>query len=180
MKNIFMLIVVLSIFGTTSAMAADTNLYLGAKFGSVSYGYDNVSNNSQAGYGLIAGFSLNRVFAIEAEYNKLGGFDSNTGIIKGRVFGFSGIGFLPFSREFSLFGKMGISTSTLEDTAKPGVPGGDFTYNNTGLNIGFGGQFNVGDEVGFRFGFDFYPVGDSTVTTTSTANMMYIGTVLKF
>jgi len=179
MKNIFMLIVVLSTFATTSAMAADTNLYLGAKFGSVSYGYDNVSNNSQAGYGLIAGFSLNRVFSVEAEYNKLGGFDSSTGTVKGRSFGFSGIGSLPFSQEFSLFGKMGITTTTLEDTAKPGFTG-NFTYTNTSLAIGFGGQFNVGEAVGFRFGFDFYPVGDSTVTTTSTANMMYIGTVLKF
>ena len=179
MKNIFRLIVVLSTLATAPAIAADTNLYLGAKFGSVNYGYDNVSNNSQAGYGLLAGYAFNRVFSIEAEFNRLGGFDNATSTTKGRSFGFSGIGYLPFSREFSLFGRMGITTSVLEDTALPGFSG-DFTYTNTGLSTGFGGQFNVSNEVGIRFGFDFYPVGDATVTNTSTANMMYIGTVLKF
>ena len=179
MKNMFMLVVLLSTIAATPAIAADTNLYLGAKFGSVSYGYDNVSNNSQAGYGLLAGYAFNKVFSIEAEYNKLGGFDGDTGTVKGRSFGFSGIGFLPFNREFSLFGKMGISTSTLEDTAKPGFTG-NYTYTNTGLSVGFGGQFNVGETVGMRFGFEFYPVGDAATTNTSTANMMYIGGVIKF
>jgi len=174
-----MLIALLTTFSATSAIAADTNLYIGAKFGSVSYGYDNVSNNSQAGYGLLLGYAFNRIFSVEAEFNKLGGFDSSSGIIKGHAFGFSGIGHLPLSREFSLFGKMGISTSTLDDSPK--LPSQQsFTDNNTGLNIGFGGQFNVSEAVGMRFGFDYYPVGDAATTNTSTANMMYIGTVIKF
>jgi len=175
----FALALLLSTVIAAPAFAADTGMYLGAKFGSVQYGYDNVSNNSQAGYGMLIGFELNRVFALEAEYNKLGGFDSTTGTIEGRSFGFSGVGSLPLSREFSLFGRMGITSSTLEDTATPPATG-NFTYNNTGLNLGFGGQFNVGKDVGVRFGFDFYPVGDAKVTTTSTANMMYLGGIIQF
>lgn len=169
----------LSAFVAAPAVAADTGLYLGVKFGSVNYGYDNVSNNSQAGYGLLGGYTVNDYFAVEAEFNRLGGFDSSTGTIKGRSFGFSGVGTLPMSPEFSLFGKMGIASSSLEDTAKPPFTG-NYTYNNTGLTIGFGGQFNVGEGAGFRFGYDSYPVGDAAITTTSYAGMLYIGGLVKF
>jgi OOP family OmpA-OmpF porin len=171
--------VLLSTFVVAPAIAADTGFYVGAKFGSVNYGYDNVSNNSQAGYGFLAGYTVNDYFAVEAEFNRLGGFDSTSGTIKGRSFGFSGVGSLPLSPEFSLFGKMGIASSTLDDTAKPGYTG-NFTYTNTGLTIGFGGKFNVGNDAGILFGYDSYPVGDASITTTSYAGLLYIGAVFNF
>ncbi len=178
MKNV-VIAVLLSACAITPALAADSGFYIGAKFGSVNYDYANVSNNSQAGYGFLGGYTINDYFAVEAEFNRLGGFDSTSGTIKGRSFGFSGVGSLPLSPEFSLFGKMGISSSTLDDTAKPGFTG-NFTYTNTGLSIGFGGKFNVGNEAGILFGYDSYPVGDAAITTTSHAGMLYIGAVFNF
>ena len=160
------------------ALAADTKLYVGFKFGSVNYGYNNVSNNSQAGYGLLGGYTINDNFSVEAEFNRLGGFDSGTGNITGRSFGFSGVGSLPLSQEFSLFGKLGIANNTLDDKAKPGYSG-NYTYNYTGMTIGFGGQFNVGRDAGIRLGFDSYPVQDS-YGTTSSASLLYVGGILKF
>jgi len=177
--KIVVIAALLSAFVASPAVAADTGFYIGAKFGSVNYGYDNVSNNSQAGYGLLGGYAVNDYFAVEAEFNRLGGFDTNTGTIKGRSFGFSGVGTLPLSPEFSLYGKMGIASSTLDDTAKPGYTG-NYTYTNTGLTIGFGGKFNVGSDAGILFGYDIYPVGDAAITTTSQAGMLYIGGVFKF
>lgn len=170
--------VLISAFIATPAIASDAGFYIGAKLGSVNYGYGNVSNNSQAGFGLLGGYAINENIAIEAEYDSLGGFDSNSGTIKGSSFGFSGVGSLPLNQQFSLFGKIGIASTTLKDTAKPGWVG-DFTYNNTGLTIGFGGQYNVNKELGIRVGIDIYPVGDA-VSTTSSAGMLYIGGVLKF
>jgi OOP family OmpA-OmpF porin len=170
----------LSAVVATPAVAAETGFYLGAKFGSVNYGYDNVSNNSQAGYGLLGGYAVNDYFAVEAEFNRLGGFDTVDSIIKGKSFGISCVGSLPLNPEFSLYGKMGITSSSLEDSPQPGYLGGIYTYTNTGLNIGFGGQFNVNEAVGIRFGYDIYPVGDAAVTTTSHAGMLYIGGVFKF
>jgi OOP family OmpA-OmpF porin len=172
--------VLLSAFAAAPAVAADTGLYIGAKFGSVNYGYGNVYNNSQAGYGLLGGFTVNDYFAIEAEFNRLGGFDTTSSIIKGKSFGFSGVGTLPLSSEFSLFGKMGITSSSLEDSPQPGAPAGVYTYTNTGLSIGFGGQFNINEAAAIRFGYDGYPVGDAAINTTSSAGMLYIGGLLKF
>jgi OmpA-OmpF porin, OOP family len=170
--------ILLSAFSVAPAIAADTGLYAGVKLGTVNYGYGNVSNNSQAGFGFLGGYAINENFAVEVEYDKLGGFDSNTGTIKGSSFGFSGVGSLPFNQNFSLFGKLGIASSTLKDTAKPGWVG-DFTYNNTGLTVGFGGQYNASEKVGIRVGIDVYPVGDAISTTTS-AGMLYIGGLFRF
>ena len=170
--------VLLSVFVAAPAVAADTGFYAGVKLGSVNYGYSNVTNNSQAGFGLLGGYAINKYFALEAEYDSLGGFDSATGTIKGSSFGVSGVGSYPFNEQFSLFGKLGVASSSLKDTAKPGYVG-NFTYNNTGLTVGFGGQYNVIKEIGIRVGIDIYPVGDVN-TNTSSALMMYIGGVFKF
>jgi hypothetical protein len=140
-----------------------------------------VYNNSQAGYGLLGGYAINDYFAVEAEYNRLGGFDTVNSIIKGRSFGFSGVGSLPMSPEFSLFGKMGITSSSLEDSPQPGaIDQRIYTYTNTGLSIGFGGQFNFNQAFDIRFGFESYPVGDAAINTTSNASMLYIGSIFKF
>jgi len=182
MKKIIV-IALLSVCFAPTAVAAGKGFYIGAKFGSVNYGYDNVSNNSQAGYGLLGGYVINDYFAIEAEFNRLGGFDTVDSIIKGKSFGISGVGTLPLNPEFSLFGKLGITSSSLEDSPKPGYLGGVYTHTNTGLNIGFGGQFNVNEAVGIRFGLDGYPVRHTDYSYTSyisSASMLYIGGIVKF
>lgn len=173
------IVALLSAFAAPPAIAADTGFYIGVKFGSVNYDYANVSNNSQAGYGLLGGYIVNDYFAAEAEFNHLGGFDTVDSIIKGKSFGISGVGTLPLNPEFSLFGKLGITSSSLEDSPQPGYLGGVYTHTNTGLNIGFGGQFNVNETVGIRFGYDSYPVGDTT-SSTSQAGMLYIGGIFNF
>lgn len=169
--------VLLSAFVAAPAVAA--GMYAGVKLGSVNYGYSNVTNNSQAGFGLLGGYAVNENFAVEVEYNSLGGFDSTSGTIKGSSFGVSGVGSYPINEQFSLFGKLGIASTSLKDTAKPGWVGGPFTYNKTGLTVGFGGQYNLSPVVGIRVGYDSYPVGDS-VSGTSTAGILYVGGVFKF
>ena len=176
----FLMAALLSAFLASPAAATDTGFYIGAKFGSVNYDYANVSNNSQAGYSLLGGFTISEYFAMEAEFNRLGGFDTFDSTIKGKSFGISGVGTMPLNPEFSLYGKMGISSSTLEDSPRPGFSGPVFTYTNTGLSFGFGGKFNVGNSAGILFGYDSYPVGDAALTNTSHAGMLYIGALFNF
>jgi len=166
----------LSIAVTDPAVA--TEMYVGVKLGIVNYGYSNVTNNSQMGFGFLGGYAFSENFAVEAEYNNLGGFDSPAfppETIKGSSFGLSGVGSYPFSQEFSLYGKLGISNSTLRDT----VFGVTTDITNTGVNAGFGGQYNISKEIGIRVGIDIYQVGDSA-SGTSSAKMMHAGGVFKF
>jgi len=166
--------VLLSTFVAAPSVAAD--FYAGVKLGSVNYGYNNVTNNRQAGFGLLGGYAINENFAVEAEYNSLGGFDSLPETIKGSSFGVSGVGSYPFNPQFSLFGKLGIASSTLKVT-DPFF--GKATVNKTDLTVGIGGQYNVSKEIGIRVGIDSYRVGDA-VTGTSSAGMLYVGGVFKF
>ena len=161
-----------------NAVAADSVFYAGVKLGQANYEYTNVSNNNQSAFGFLVGFPINATVAIEAEYMSLGGFDSSTGNIKGKSVGVSGVGFFPVSQQFLLLVKLGVASTSLKDTAKPGWTG-SATHNNTGFTVGFGGQYNVSPAVGIRVGYDVYPVGDAASTTSSTG-MMYIGGVFKF
>jgi OOP family OmpA-OmpF porin len=135
--------------------------YDGIKVGAVNYDLSNVSNNSQAGYGLLLGYNFSPNFGAEIEYTLLGGFDSADSNIKGRALSMSLVGTLPLNQQFSLYGKMGIATTTLRESPRSDYPGPDFntyTYNNTDLTFGFGGLLNVTPVIGIRAGFDFYEV----------------------
>lgn len=175
MKKVFLLALLSSTFALP-AVAGD--LYLGAKMGQANYGYANVSNNNQLGFGLLGGMYVNQNIALEAEYNNLGGFDSATGNIKGSALSMSGIGMLPLNREMSLFGKLGFAVTTLNDTAKPGFVG-NFSYVNTGVTYGIGAQFNVSRELGIRAGYDSFAVG-TTASGTDKVGQLYLGAILSF
>lgn len=164
--------------------------YGGVKVGGVNYNFNNVTNNNQAGYGLLLGYNFSPNFGVELEYNSLGGFDipdpAFASSIKGRALGISAVGMIPMNRQFSLYGKMGIATTTLRDSPGPGYTGTNYTtytYNNTNLTFGFGGLFNVTPVVGLRFGYDFYQVQDQSASysnRTHTANMLGITGLFKF
>jgi OOP family OmpA-OmpF porin len=173
-----------------AAVYYDTSygFYGGVKVGGVNYDFNNVTNNSQAGYGLLLGYNFSPNFGVELEYNSLGGFDipdpASASSIKGRALGISAVGMIPLNRQFSLYGKMGIATTTLRDSPGPGYTGTNYTtytYNDTNLTFGFGGLFNVTPVVGFRVGYDFYEVKDQLVSyRTHTAGMLGITGLFKF
>lgn len=170
------LVVLLSAMFAAPAFADD--LYLGAKMGQANYGYANVANNSQLGVGFLGGMAINQNIALEAEYNTLGGFDSPTGNIKGSALSMSGLGFLPLNRQVSLFGKLGVAVTTLNDTAKPGFVG-NFSYTSTAITYGLGAQFYMSRELSIRAGYDSYSVG-TAASGTNTAGELYLAALLHF
>lgn len=160
--------------------APDTSsgFYVGVQLGGVKYGYSNITNNSQVGYGLLAGYAFNENFSLEAEYNSLGGFDSAKSTLKGTSVGLSGVGYYALSQQFALFGKLGYASTSMKETAKPGFIG-DFTHNNSGVAGGLGVQYNINPSVGMRVGINISPVGDAA-SGQSTAGLAYVGGVFKF
>jgi OmpA-OmpF porin, OOP family len=155
------------------------NIYAGAKFGSTSHSYTNVNNNNQTGAGFFLGFKVNEMFAIEADYMDLGGFDTPTSNIKGTGMGVSGVLTSPINQQFAVFGKLGIASTTLKETAGAGFVGGPFTRNNTGLSFGLGGEYHATPMLDIRAGLDMYPVGDA-VSTKGTASVWYVGGLVRF
>ena len=170
------IVIAAALFAFIATPATAGDLYAGIKLGSVNYGYSNVTNNDQVGFGLLGGYTINETFAVEVEYNDLGGFDGQNDTVKGSSIGVSGVGSYPLNPQFSIFGKLGVASSTLKATANFG---GSATIKNTGVSVGFGGQYNISNQTGISVGIYVYPVGDAT-SNTSGASMMYVGVVFKF
>jgi OOP family OmpA-OmpF porin len=167
------------VFTLVAAPSLAEGMYVGVKLGQANYDYSNVTNNDQSAVGFLFGTHLGENAAVEVEYNNLGGFDSNTSNFSGSSFSLNGIGLIQINPQFSLFGKLGLASTTLKDQAKPGYSGGDVSYANTGLNLGLGVQFNISPQVSVRAGLDSFKVGNS-MSTTGKTRMLYLGALLKF
>lgn len=181
LRNVLSVFVFLAMIANAGgAAAADPVFYAGVKLGQANYRYTNVSNNNQSAFGFLVGLPINETIAIEAEYISLGGFDFPTRTWKGSALGLSVIGNFPLNQQFSLLVRLGIASSSLKATIKPGYTAGySLTSDRTGLTGGFGGQYNASPVVAIRVGYDYYPVGDSTIGTTN-ALVLNVGGVFKF
>ena len=173
-----------------AAPAFASNCYDGIKVGQANYPYSSqydpsnfyyyTTNNNQPAYGVLLGCNISPGFAVEAEYNLLGGFDVTGRSIKGSSFGMSAVGFFPMSREFSLFGKLGLANTALKDSPRSGASvNATFNYNYTGVTLGFGGQFNVSRVAGIRFGYDVYEIIDE-FNSVNSVGMFSVGGIFKF
>ncbi|MES1981028.1 MAG: outer membrane beta-barrel protein [Pseudomonadota bacterium] len=160
----------------SAAVAAD--FYEGVKVGGVRYGYSNVYKNDQIGLGYLLGYSFNKNLAVEIEYNLLGGAETATDRYKGYATALNAVAMIPLHSKFSIYGKLGLASTTLKDYVKSGAIS-DATYRNTGVTGGFGGQYNVTDTVGIRAEYGSYRVGDSR-SGTAIAEMFNVGGVFKF
>lgn len=164
-----------------SAVAEDS-FYLGANIGSASLNEDfnglNVDTSSTS-YRLIAGWRINKTFALEGGYHDFGDFEQDVDInnVPGTVslsadgFTLGATGSIPMTEQFSVFGRAGwffwdgnaeinnVSQATPEDTN---------LYLGVGASYALGERFRlVGDwtryelegansnviSLGFQFGF---------------------------
>jgi len=173
MSRIF-LFLMLSLLGAP-ALASGT--YVGAKLGSTTYDYTGISNNGQSSFGLLLGTSVSPNLSMEVEYHDLGGFESPNYLVTGSALSMSGLASAALSRELSLFGKLGIASTTLFEDPKAG--GATATYNNLGLGIGLGAQFNISPWVGVRVGIDSFKVGNS-IRPVTRARLIYVSGVFQF
>ena len=182
MKKITLLSFILTLIATP---AIAEGMYVGVKLGQANYDFSNVTNNDQAAFGFLAGFNVNEHAIVEVEYDNLGGFDTGPGTavtsngnVTGSAFSLSGIGLLPLNRQLSLFGKLGMSSTTLTNQPKPGFTGNDIVSSNLALNFGMGIQYNISPYVGVRAGLDSFEVGNASVGTDK-ARMLYMGAIFK-
>jgi opacity protein-like surface antigen len=174
MKKIALLGAVLAL---VSPPALAEGMYVGAKLGQASYDFSNITNNNQAAFGFLAGFVITNSAFVEVEYDNLGGYDSPTGNVSGRAFSLSGVGSVQLNSQFSLFGKLGIASTILNDKAKPGFVG-DVSYSNTGLNFGLGAHYNISPYVGVRAGLDSFKVGNAN-SNADRMRMVYMGATFR-
>jgi len=89
---------------SSAALAADQPyFYAGGDLGSTKLeGFDR-----ETSYGAFAGYQFNQNFALEAGIRHLGEAEYTGGSLKGKQYSFSGVGTIPLSNGFSVFGRLG-------------------------------------------------------------------------
>jgi len=128
-----------------SASAATPGGYLGFSIGSSEV--DTISE-SDTSFKFTAGYNANQNLGIEIQLISFGEFFNGLGYVDVTGLSIDGIGYLPVSSQFSLFGKFGMISYRaelfgLEDT------GSELMY-------GLGGQFDINSNFAIRAEYENY------------------------
>ena len=140
------------------AFAADTGFYVGVDVGRSSTGGIAgvaLSQSTDTVGGVLAGYQVNKNFAVEAFFTGAGKFAGTGGgrAITGKadVWGADAVGLLPLSDAFSLYGKLGYASTK---TSASSVPAGLADATRNAVTYGVGAQYNVTPAIGVRLGWD--------------------------
>lgn len=155
---------ILSAFVAAPALAADT--YLGVNVGQNKI--DVAGVGSSTSIGILGGYTFNQHVAAEVSYTNLGSADGTGITITGHVISIAAVGSLPLNNDFSLLGKLGLASSTIDNTF--------VSESKSDLTYGIGAQYNASKSVGIRLGFDSFKVGSSN---TKDSSLISIGAVFK-
>lgn len=154
-------------FFAQSALAADDGIYMGGGLGVGTAAIQNLTTGvstvyTSSGGRLIGGYQFNKNFAIEGEYVNLGTFTDPTLAVDATSYGIGAVGSLPLgsSQTFSLYGKIGMSSTTTKAKAAAGyvltVPA---DQTKSGVSVGMGLNIDVSPKMAVRISLDSYQYG---------------------
>lgn len=156
--------------GLAQMKGPDSGWYVGGHFGQSDI--DELSETDTA-FRILGGYQINKHFAAELGYTDFGKV-SNSGVtFKGNAIELVGVGSLPLTDKFSIYGKLGFAKvegeassslgSAKEDSIEP-------TY-------GFGVTYNVSPTLGIRGEYQLYPdVGDGA----TDVSVLSVGVIFRF
>ena len=160
--------------GIAAAAAQAQSPAPSAWYGAVNIGQarvhvDRLTEERDTSFGVDLGYRLNRSFAVEGSFVRLGAFQPSYNV---RALTLSGIGFLPIEGGFSLYGKAGIASTHVE--------AGAVTPNATRFVLGAGVRYDITVQWFVKAGWDHYTrVGDQAVGRGS-ADVFSAGVGLQF
>jgi len=148
-------------------------------------------DQTDTAYGVNAGYRFNPYFAVEGGYMRLGSFDYSAstgtdtidGKFKASALSLAGVGIYPFSSQWSVYGKAGVTRTDaeLEASAESGLtPTENTSHNATGLLFGAGVMYDFDRSFFAKAGWDRYTkVGDSS-TGNGPVDLYLLGIGMRF
>ena len=148
---------------TTAVVSAET-AYIGGSVGSttVDTWCDNVSSCSDTAltYKVFGGVRATEYFAVEVSLNDFGTVNAygNSASLQADLTGFtlSGIGFIPITKSFEVFGKVGVVAWRSDLTLNYAGSSASVDDNDQSLLLGVGFNANITSAVGFRVEFETF------------------------
>lgn len=162
-----------------SSYAAEQGFYVGASITNTSSDY--AGSSSPTGISLHGGYQFNKNFAVEALYADFGNL-APSGSLKPTAFSAAAVGILPFNEQWSGYAKLGMA-SIDSKVSGSGLAGADGTYTKSDITYGIGGQFNISQALGVRFGVDQYSTGGSQgiwALNNGKLTVVSVGVAYKF
>jgi len=178
---------------STPALSQDTGWYGGIGIGQSKF-KDSCSGVSGPGiaceekdtaWKIFGGYQFNRNFAGEFGYTDLGkttlsisGFGSAS--IGARGFELSGVGMLPVSQQFSVYGRLGLFHWDVDFKDGTGLVG-SASASGTDLTYGLGASFSFTKNSALRLEWQKYQdVGDTNSTGSGDITVIGVGLAVKF
>ncbi|MEQ1838351.1 MAG: porin family protein [Candidatus Nitrotoga sp.] len=163
-------VALLSAFIAAPVAAEDMHMYIGANVGSAQI--DATGFDASTAFSVLAGHKFNSNFAAEVAYVNFGSVDVAPAgsTVKSSAMSLSGVGSFPLNDQFSLFGKLGLASTTVKGTGFP-------SESNTGVTYGVGAQFDFDQQFAIRAGWDMYKIGD---VNEEDEDVMSLGAIFTF
>lgn len=144
------------------AFAADNGFYVGVDLGrsktSNPYPAAAMTKSSDTVFGILGGYQFTKNWGAEVFYTGVGKFAATAGAQSGTgkadAYGIVGVGTLPLSDAFSLYGKLGFASTKTTASSAPRV--GLSGTTRSAATFGLGAIYNVTPAVGIRLGWDRY------------------------
>ncbi|HIE66305.1 MAG TPA: hypothetical protein EYQ01_10965 [Nitrospira sp.] len=191
MKTILATIVALVITIPSSINAAE-NFYVGISVGSTSAedACDGVivgasCDDSDSGAKIFGGVQVTENWGFEVSIIDLGevslSIPGARETIEAVAISVSGIGTLPITPEFGIFGKLGLYRWDVEDTLTIGFSSATIEDSGTDIMFGIGAKYLFTERVEGRVEWENYKdVGDELTTGQSDVNLISVGASFSF
>lgn len=165
---------------TMAQSMADRGWYIGGSIGQSEADDDCPSGFScdlkDTAYKLFGGYRFNRNFAAEAFWGEWGEISVSAGgataTVEARTIGIAGLGILPVSPQFDLFGKIGIGNTELKATGSGLAAGLTAEDDGSDLMLGLGAVYNFTRNLGVRAEWERF--------TDSELDILSIGLQYRF
>jgi OmpA-OmpF porin, OOP family len=155
---------------STAQTGPDSGWYVGGHLGQSDV---DELNETDTSFKVLGGYQINRNFAVEAGYIDFGKATSGGTTFKGNALELVGVGLLPLSNQFSLYGKLGFARTEGEGSNALGSE----KENSTEITYGFGVQYDLNRNIGIRGEWQNYlDVGDGR----SDVTVLSIGVIYRF
>lgn len=148
-------------------------------------------DQTDTSYGLNAGYRFNPYFALEGAYARLGSFDYSAstgtdtidGKFKASAFSLSGVGIYPFTPQWSVYGKAGLTRTDakLEASSESGLtPTENTSHTGAGLLFGAGVMHDFDRSFFAKAGWDRYTKVGEASTGNGPIDLYMLGVGMRF
>jgi OOP family OmpA-OmpF porin len=154
-----------------------SSAYVGGDVGQAKYkdgcGITPNCDDKDTSWGLFAGYQFNRNLGAEVGYHDLGSISAPGASIDGRAFELVGVGSLPLTNAFSVYGKLGGYRGELK--------GLGIKETNNDLTYGLGVQYDLTHNVGLRGEWQRYAdMGGGSFNASTDVDVLRVGALWRF